>query len=168
MLTTTHAAGGWGLLLLVQIPSFGWRKINLLAADVSAPADSTMQAAEAAGALAIGRESDESHAMDHGKPLQQQQQQQQQPLSPLSHRRRLWRSGDLVQVVLELGPVNRLLLKVNGQEAKGCHNMLDLPTFRQWCWYLALFRGTEVVAIVFEEGSFSIYNGDHRLKRFLQ
>eukprot|EP00775_Hariotina_reticulata_P010013 gene10013-10167_t len=150
----------------LQIPSFGWRQMNVLAADPPTPADSMVQAAEAAEAFAFGRHLDEGQIVDYSNPQEQQQRRQQ------SHqqvqRRRLWRSGDLVQVVLELGRVNRLLLKVNGQEAKGCPNMLDLPTFRQWCWYLALFRGTEVVAIVFQEGSFSIYNGDQKLKRFLQ
>jgi hypothetical protein len=77
----------------------------------------------------------------------------------------LWQPGDLVQLIVELNNTNRLLLKVNGQEVRGCY--FDLPTFRQWCWYLALFRGTEVVAVVFEAGSFSVYSGDHVLKRYL-
>jgi hypothetical protein len=81
--------------------------------------------------------------------------------------RQLWQAGDLVQLVLELGNINKLLLKVNGHEVQGCYNMLELPTFRQWCWYVALFRGTEVVAVVFEQGSYSVYSGDHKLKRFL-
>lgn len=77
----------------------------------------------------------------------------------------LWQCGDLVQLIVELGSTNKLLLKVNGLEVKGCY--IDLPTFRQWCWYVAFFRGTEVVSVVFAPGSYSVYSGDHMLKRYL-
>lgn len=44
----------------------------------------------------------------------------------------------------------------------------DVPTFRSWCWYIAFFRGaSQVVALVLEPGSYSVYSGDHVLKRYL-
>lgn len=64
------------------------------------------------------------------------------------------------------GAVNRLALKVNGRAVDG-GGPLELPAFRQLCFYVALWRGTDVVAVVFEQGAVSTFAGDHRLKRYL-
>uniref|UniRef100_A0A383V9C7 Potassium channel tetramerisation-type BTB domain-containing protein n=1 Tax=Tetradesmus obliquus TaxID=3088 RepID=A0A383V9C7_TETOB len=125
----------------MQIPSFGWRQVDIAAADASQPSPATPPPPP------INSSGSSSSA--------------ERPADPLL----LWQPGDLVQLVVELGPTNRLLLKVNGADVRGCY--FDLPTFRQWCWYLALFRGTEVAAVVFEAGSFSVYSGDQLLKRYM-
>ncbi|WIA30900.1 hypothetical protein OEZ86_000952 [Tetradesmus obliquus] len=123
----------------MQIPSFGWRQVDIAAADASQPSTATTPPS----------------------PTNSSSSSAERPTDPLL----LWQPGDLVQLVVELGPTNRLLLKVNGADVRGCY--FDLPTFRQWCWYLALFRGTEVAAVVFEAGSFSVYSGDQLLKRYM-
>jgi hypothetical protein len=42
-----------------------------------------------------------------------------------------------------------------------------LPAFEEWCWYLALCRGTQVVAVVLDQNSYAVYTGDTKLKRYL-
>jgi hypothetical protein len=111
-------------------------------------------------------------------PQQQQQQQQQQR----------WATGDLVQLALDCTAAtgNRLTLTVNNLPAEGLQSAAEiagshsltaaasssssssvsLPAFQEWCWYIALYRGTQVVAAVLEPGSYSIYTGDTKLKRY--
>jgi hypothetical protein len=134
-----------------QIPSFGWRQIHNAAADSAHPRSPTFPATTPPSPTNTSSSSSDTNSSSAAE----------RPADQLL----LWQPGDLVQLIVELGNTNRLLLKVNGQDVRGCY--VDLPTFRQWCWYLALFRGTEVVAVVFEAGSFSVYSGDHVLKRYL-
>jgi len=105
----------------------------------------------------------ETDTDDH---LVQQQQQQR------------WGSGDLVQLVLQRGSSNSVTLKVNNEDSMvpGCRDYgsssdsassVRLPAFQQWCWYLAFYRSTQVVAVVLEPGSYSVYSGDTKLKRFI-
>jgi hypothetical protein len=45
--------------------------------------------------------------------------------------------------------------------------MVSLPAFQEWVWYLALYRGSQVVAVVLQQGSFAVYTGDGMLKQFM-
>eukprot|EP00877_Chromochloris_zofingiensis_P012576 jgi/Chrzof1/7572/Cz02g28250.t1 len=76
----------------------------------------------------------------------------------------LWKKGDSVELVVDLATPNRLALKVNGQEVD-C--LTGLPTFRHWCWYVALFTGTDVSCVVFEKTSYAVFWGDYQVKRYL-
>ncbi|KAF8068270.1 KCTD12 [Scenedesmus sp. PABB004] len=83
----------------------------------------------------------------------------------------LWRDGDLVQLLVELGGTSRLCLKVNGAEVPGAPR-LELPSFRHLHWNVTLFRGTEVAAVALPGragggGALSIYSGDTMLRRYL-
>eukprot|EP00878_Enallax_costatus_P011178 GHUV01011672.1.p1 GENE.GHUV01011672.1~~GHUV01011672.1.p1 ORF type:complete len:351 (+),score=97.97 GHUV01011672.1:648-1700(+) len=110
----------------------------------------------------------QNNVHDHGSNFGSNRSQQDGHLTAQSRYNTLWQTGDLVQLVVDLGSPNKLLLKVNGGEVQGCYdNMLRLPSFQKWCWYVALFRGSDVVAVVFERDSYSIYSGDQKLTRYI-
>lgn len=44
---------------------------------------------------------------------------------------------------------------------------VSLPAFEEWVWYIALYRGTQVVAVVLDQHSYAVYTGDSKLKRYL-
>lgn len=167
-----------------QIPCFGWHQLAGDAASEAAASSSI--GAEAEAGTGTGADPQEASSPDSlNTPTQLQQQQTVR-----------WKAGDLVQLVLQTGnstSSTRLSLRVNNQEVLSCTSggnsgsgssgaggvddadhvvtqqagSVELPCLQDWCWYVALYRGTQVVATVFEHGSFSVYSGDSCLKRFL-
>lgn len=147
------------LLFLLQIPSFGWHQVSSCPTD-SAHAPDTTAAATASNAASSFKE----------------EQQQQR-----------WATGDLVQLALDCSAAtgNRLTLTVNNLPAEGLQtaseianthrnsssgsssSSVKLPAFQDWCWYIALYRGPQVVAVVLEARSYSVYTGDSKLKRYM-
>jgi hypothetical protein len=53
----------------------------------------------------------------------------------------------------------------SGSSAGG--SSVTLPAFEEWVWYIALYRGTQVVAVVLDQHSYAVYTGDSKLKRYL-
>lgn len=107
-----------------------------------------------------------------------------------------WATGDLVQLVLDRrsSSGNSLSLTVNNQSSSGAAppaadsitrsisgmisssgnsgssaggSSVSLPAFEEWVWYIALYRGTQVVAVVLDQHSYAVYTGDSKLKRYL-
>ena len=74
-----------------------------------------------------------------------------------------WHAGDLVQLAMHRGSSgsNMLCLTVNnehvpagvgGGEGSAGNNsrVRHLPAFQEWCWYLAFYRGPQVVAVLLQ------------------
>jgi hypothetical protein len=76
----------------------------------------------------------------------------------------LWCPGDHVELVVDFGGIHTLSLRINGRSRDVVRG---LPSSSEWCWYLALYSGLEVVCVVFEKESYSLYAGDYKTVRYL-
>lgn len=147
--------------LLLQIPSFGFHQVTACPADAAGAPDTN------------------ADSLDGQQPKQQR-----------------WATGDLVQLVLDRrsSSGNSLSLTVNNQSSSAAAppaadsitssisgminsgsssgssaggSSVSLPAFEEWVWYIALYRGTQVVALVLDQHSYAVYTGDSKLKRYL-
>jgi len=69
-----------------------------------------------------------------------------------------------VELVVDFGGIHSLSLRINGRSRDVVRG---LPSSSEWCWYLALFSGLEVVCVVFEKESYSVYAGNYKTVRYL-
>lgn len=152
-------------MLLLQIPSFGWHQV------IQCPADSALRSVDDLTSLTM-------------PPQQQQQRWVTGDLVQLALDRNSSSSG-ISSLTLTVnnessgsatsasdgltGSISSMIS--SGSSAGGCGSnggsSVALPAFEEWCWYLALYRGTQVVAVVLDRNSYAVYTGDTKLKRYL-
>jgi len=71
-----------------------------------------------------------------------------------------------VPSLIRLGAVLNLAARgfqVNGAEVD---HLEKLPSFRHWCWYLALHARNETSCVVFQKDSYAVFWGDYQVKRY--
>lgn len=76
----------------------------------------------------------------------------------------IWQKGDNVELAVDVAAANKLSLSVNG---KHTDELGKVPTFRNWCWYVALFSEGDVSCVVFSRDGYSIYWNDYAVRRYV-